>query len=577
MISSTGTEAEIAAPKAAPASASSEIGVSKTRSAPVLLVEPGGHGEDTAGERHVLAEEDDAVVARPAPRRAPRGRRCGSRSSSSVALRIRSIRGRGRAGARAAAAGARGSARRRRRRRRGGRQVSVSSATSRNATPPAAVSTGLRADRADREDRHLRRVDHRGERAHAEHAEVRDRERRGRELVGREPPARARAPTRSRVSAAIAASGLRSASTTAGTSSASSVATAIPTFTRPWRSRRPSTNELLNAGILPQRERGGLDDEVVDRRDRLDELARRRGGAARSSDMSACMTTSNDGISERDCVMRRAIVWPVVDSSTTVVGPLRSSAAGSRAPGRRRRRARPHARRACGCARPGPCRRARAARRRAATAVRRATGVARARTRPRCRGGRSDGGTAIARRSGRDRRAAAPAARRRSPSSPAQPRDRLAERRDSAFGHEDLDEHAVSLGLVDDGRLVRLDLDQRLAADERLAGPLQPSDDRRLAHRVREARHPQDVLAHPLNSARRPGLRERRREAPALHLPEQRRDLGVDRVDDAAHRPRRPRARRAAAGSGRAPSRRRARPAAGRRPGRCGSARRSGT
>ena len=49
--------------------------------------------------------------------------------------------------------------------------------------------------------------------------------------------------------------------------------------------------------------------------------------------MSACMTTSNDGISVRDCAIRRAIVSPVVDSSTTVVGPFRSAVPGWRGVG----------------------------------------------------------------------------------------------------------------------------------------------------------------------------------------------------------------------------------------------------
>ena len=59
MISTTGRRPEIAAPNAAPASASSEIGVALR---PVLLVQPGRDGEDTTRERDVLAEEDDAVV-----------------------------------------------------------------------------------------------------------------------------------------------------------------------------------------------------------------------------------------------------------------------------------------------------------------------------------------------------------------------------------------------------------------------------------------------------------------------------------------------------------------------------------
>ncbi len=128
----------------------------------------------------------------------------------------------------------------------------------------------------------------------------------------------------------MTARGLRSASTTVGTSRASSVATATPTLTRPWRSHRPSTNELLNAGYSRSASAAALTTKSF-----TDGTVSTRSAASRRSstivDMSACTTTSNDGISDRDCVMRRAIVWPVVDNGTTVVGPLRSSLPGRRA------------------------------------------------------------------------------------------------------------------------------------------------------------------------------------------------------------------------------------------------------
>ena len=60
---------------------------------------------------------------------------------------------------------------------------------------------------------------------------------------------------------------------------------------------------------------------------------------------------------------------------------------------------------------------------------------------------------------------------------------------------EDLVQHAGGLGLVDDRRLVRLDLDERLALRDLVAGLLQPLQHGRLLHRVRELRHP-DVDEH---------------------------------------------------------------------------------
>ena len=59
MISAIGLSPVIAAPIAAPRIACSEIGVSRTRSGPELLVEPDRRLEHAAGLGHVLAEEHD--------------------------------------------------------------------------------------------------------------------------------------------------------------------------------------------------------------------------------------------------------------------------------------------------------------------------------------------------------------------------------------------------------------------------------------------------------------------------------------------------------------------------------------
>ena len=125
----------------------------------------------------------------------------------------------------------------------------------------------------------------------------------------------------------------------------------------------PVDERAVERGVLPQRERDGLDDEVVHRRDRLDELARRRGGARRSS---TC----------RPARRRRTTGSPTATASCGARSSGRSSTArhrGGRAlevvsvragpAGAAGRAARP----ACGCGRPGPCRRARTARRRVAT------------------------------------------------------------------------------------------------------------------------------------------------------------------------------------------------------------------
>ena len=82
-------------------------------------------------------------------------------------------------------------------------------------------------------------------------------------------------------------------------------------------------------------------------------------------------------------------------------------------------------------------------------------------------------------------------------------RDRLTDRDCRSFGNEDRVERAVGLGLVDDRRLVRLDLDQALAAREGLTRRLQPTDDDGLGHRVRQLGHRQLVRhcgSQPLNS-----------------------------------------------------------------------------
>ena len=55
---------------------------------------------------------------------------------------------------------------------------------------------------------------------------------------------------------------------------------------------------------------------------------------------------------------------------------------------------------------------------------------------------------------------------------------------------DDLLEHAFGLGLVDHRRLVGLDLDERLAAGDLVPRALEPGEDRRLLHRVRQSRHP---------------------------------------------------------------------------------------
>ena len=212
------------------------------------------------------------------------------------------------------------------------------------------------------------------------------------------------------------------------------------------------------------------------------------------ADMSTCTTTSNDGISDRDCghaARDRLARRRQLDHGGRPL-EVGVSGAGSADPARTTSslRMRP----------PGPVPSSPASEMPSETAVRLATGVARARVvasglrRDRRAGGdersrRFDGGLGTIDFHGR-RRAV----------SVTEPRNRLAERGDSTLGHEDLSEQPVRLGLVDHGRLVRLDLDQRIAPEEALAGSLQPADDRSLAHRVRQARHPQDVLAHPLNS-----------------------------------------------------------------------------
>ena len=126
------------------------------------------------------------------------------------------------------------------------------------------------------------------------------------------------------------------------------------------------------------------------------------------------------------------------------------------------------------------------------TAVRLATGVAFGRRGP---APSLDG---RARRDGarRDSRRGPPRGRRsllaaRSALAVREGRDRLAHRGRAALRHEDRGERARGLGLVHDGRLVRLDLDQPLAALEGVAGRLQPADDDGVGHRVRQLRHRQ--------------------------------------------------------------------------------------
>ena len=64
MISAIGLRPVIAAPMAAPRIACSEIGQSRTRLRPELLVQPDRGLEHAAGLGHVLAEEDHVRVAR---------------------------------------------------------------------------------------------------------------------------------------------------------------------------------------------------------------------------------------------------------------------------------------------------------------------------------------------------------------------------------------------------------------------------------------------------------------------------------------------------------------------------------
>ena len=71
------------------------------------------------------------------------------------------------------------------------------------------------------------------------------------------------------------------------------------------------------------------------------------------------------------------------------------------------------------------------------------------------------------------------------------PRDRLADGRRLALGDQDRLERPVVLGLEDDGRLVGLDLHQRLAAPEAFAGRLQPTDDDDVGLGVGQLRHRQ--------------------------------------------------------------------------------------
>ena len=65
MISATGRLPVAAAPTATAAMASSEIGVSRTRSGAELLDQPLGHAEDAAAapDGHVLAHDEDRRVA----------------------------------------------------------------------------------------------------------------------------------------------------------------------------------------------------------------------------------------------------------------------------------------------------------------------------------------------------------------------------------------------------------------------------------------------------------------------------------------------------------------------------------
>ena len=77
-----------------------------------------------------------------------------------------------------------------------------------------------------------------------------------------------------------------------------------------------------------------------------------------------------------------------------------------------------------------------------------------------------------------------------------QPSDHGAEVGGATFLDDDVGENAILLGLVDDCGLVGFDLHKRLAAPDRVAWLLQPAENRRLLHRVRQLRHRDVNLSH---------------------------------------------------------------------------------
>ena len=245
---------------------------------PVLLVQPRGHGEHATRERDVLAEEDDAIirgqllVERLAQGGAEVDRRRSVRSwsrsiedegkrmleqlsqapeeSRGVGAVDRPVVGRQREIRDVPEA---------RRRHRRSRPGAVAPSRPRG-SPPAA------------------RIDHGGERAHVEHAQVRDRERRRRELLDREslgpePSRRARASrTRWRRAASVGVDDRGHQQRILRGHGDADVHPAV--------ALAPSVDErAVERGVLPQRQRHGLDDEVVHATGPSPRDRPRRGGA----------------------------------------------------------------------------------------------------------------------------------------------------------------------------------------------------------------------------------------------------------------------------------------------------------
>ena len=163
--------------------------------------------------------------------------------------------------------------------------------------------------------------------------------------------------------------------------------------------------------------------------------------------------------------------------------------------------------------------------------------------------------SAASRRRRAERRPAAPRRRRA--------RDRLADAAPLRPRRRGSREHAVGLGLVDDRRLVGLDLDEPLAPGERVARRLQPARGSSPPPSSRTGAASSSVRAssRSLNSRSARGSGNGAASAAASISVELGRDLGVDLVESRpARRPRRP-AARAERRAGRARASARARPA----------------